>query len=356
MPTRSENIQGTLSAAVAVLPGDGIGPEVIEHTLETLREMELGLDFDVLDQVSAHRYLRTGEAITDAEIDRIRACSAVLLGAVGDPVVRNPDYARGVLLRLRAEFDLYVNYRPVRLLHDRLSPLRDPRHRSIDLAVVRENTEGLYAGVGGGLRARTSQEVAVDTEITTAYGVRRVLDFAFSSARRRVCLVDKANAVPFGGALWQRLWHEAQARYPHITVSHEYVDAAAMKLVADPTYFEVIVTNNSYGDILSDLTAQLAGGLGAAGSANLNPETGFSLYEPVHGSAPDIAGKGVANPIGALLSAGLMLERLHRGGAARALAQAVRSVVGDGICTPDLGGTCSTREVAEGVRARLLWG
>jgi 3-isopropylmalate dehydrogenase len=355
-PTRSGKATAPRRTTVAVLPGDGIGPEVIEHTLSTLQVMDLGLDFDVLDQVNARRFLRTGEAITAEEIDRVRASSALLMGAVGDPAVRTADYARGVLLRLRAELDLYINYRPARLLHDRLSPLRDPRRRAIDVIVVRENPEGLYSGVGGRLRPDTTHEVAMDADLTTAHGVRRVLDFAFATARRQVCLVDKSNAVPFGGALWQRLWREARARYPHISASHEYADAAAMKLVADPTSFEVIVTNNSYGDILSDLTAQLAGGLGATASANLSHETNLCLYEPVHGSAPDIAGKGIANPIGALLSAALMMDRLELADAARALRRAIDGTVEHGICTPDLGGSHRTREVAEDVRARLLWG
>ncbi|MFC0004507.1 isocitrate/isopropylmalate dehydrogenase family protein [Micromonospora siamensis] len=339
---------------IAVIPGDGVGPEVAREATETVTALGLDLTFDVLDHINADTYLETGVAMSEDDLQRVRRAGGVLFGAVGDPRVSSTGYARDILLRLRFEFDLYVNHRPAALLHDRVSPLRDPARRAIDLVVVRENTEGLYLGVGGVLRGGTKDEVAIDEEVNTYLGVSRILDYAFSVARRSVCMVDKSNAVRHGGQLWQRCWCEAVARRPDVETSHLYVDAAAMNLVADPTRFDVVVTNNSYGDILSDLTAQLAGGIGSAASVNLNPETGFALFEPVHGSAPDIAGKGIANPIGALESAALLLDRHGHSGEARALRDAVRRTVAAGRCTPDLGGTLTTAQAGAAIRAELL--
>ncbi|MFC9435212.1 isocitrate/isopropylmalate dehydrogenase family protein [Nocardia sp. NPDC057030] len=339
-------------STITVIPGDGIGPEVIEEAVRTLDELALGLEFDILGHVNADNYLRTGIALSDSDFDRISASDAVLLGAVGDARA-DMAYARGVLLRLRFDLDLYVNYRPAVLCHDRLSPLRDETRRSIDCRVVRENTEGLYAGIGGRLHRATSNEVGIDAEISTYHGVARILDFAFTSARRSVCLVDKSNAVRNGGALWQRCWAEACDKYPDVPARHLYVDAAVMHLVHDPTAFDVIVTNNSYGDILSDLTAELAGGLGAVGSANINGGNGFGLFEPVHGSAPDIAGRAIANPIGAILTAALLVDHLGHRDAARAVRTGVEKVISAGHVTPDLGGPLSTRDVGAAIRAQL---
>ncbi|MFD7658851.1 isocitrate/isopropylmalate dehydrogenase family protein [Actinosynnema sp. NPDC059797] len=336
---------------VAVVPGDGIGPEVVAEAVAAVDELGLGIDFDVLDAVNARTYLEHGTAMTDADFDRVRAADGVLVGAIGHPSVPDPAYGRGVLLRMRFELDLYANYRPVRLLHDRLSPLRDPARRGIDCAIVRENTEGLYAGIGGALRPGTGAEVAVDTEVSTHAGVTRVLKFALSAATRSVCMVDKANAVESGGGLWQRCWDRERRTRPDLETRHLYVDVAAMRLVRDPDSFDVIVTNNSYGDILSDLAAEVGGGLGCAASANLNPETGAGLYEPVHGSAPDIAGTGLANPVGAVLSAALLLDRLGHAEPARSLRAAVREAVEAARCTPDLGGDLDTREAGAAIRA-----
>ncbi|MEH1014480.1 isocitrate/isopropylmalate family dehydrogenase [Micromonospora sp. CPCC 206060] len=338
---------------ITVIPGDGIGPEVTREAVAILDTLGLGLTFDVLDHVNAGRFLATGTALTDDDVTRVRDSAATLLGAVGNPRVTSPEYARGVLLRLRAELDLYVNLRPVRLLHERLSPLRDGRRRDLDCVIVRENTEGLYTGIGGTLRAGTRDEVAVDADVSTWLGVSRVIDHAFGIARRGVCMVDKSNAVPAGGRLWQRCWRDALARHPQVPARHLYVDVAAMNLVAQPETFDVIVTNNSYGDILSDLAATLGGGLGAAASGNLNPATGFGLYEPVHGSAPDIAGQGTANPVGAVLSAALLVEHLGHPDAAEAVRVAVRTTIDDGRCTPDLGGTLTTTGAGAAIRAAL---
>ncbi|MEV8311850.1 isocitrate/isopropylmalate dehydrogenase family protein [Streptomyces flavidovirens] len=339
--------------SLAVIPGDGIGPEVIEQALKTLEALGAGLDIDLLDHVNAERYLADGVGLSDMDLDRIRSSDGVLLGAVGDARVAHTDYVRSVLLRLRFELDLYVNHRPAKLLDDRLSPLRDETKRAVDCVVVRENTEGLYAGVGGVLRPQTPFEVTMDAEINTHYGVSRIIDYAFSVARSSVCMIDKSNAVPFGGQLWQRYWREAAARHPDIETSHLYMDAAVMKLVEDPTRYDVIVANNSHGDILSDLTAQLAGGLGTAASANINPASNFGLYEPVHGTAPDIAGRGLANPIGAILSAALMLDRFGHVEWAQAVRRAVATVIERRRVTPDLGGTLCTEDAGAAIRGAL---
>ena len=339
---------------VTVIPGDGIGPEVIEPALTLLDALDLDLKLDVLDHVNAGTYRRDGQALTGADLERIRTGAAVLLGAVGDPRLDDTAYVRGVLMTLRTELDLYAGLRPARLWHDRLSPLRDPGRRAIDCVIVRENSEGLYSGLGGNLRAASPAEVAVDLDVNSYYGVSRVLDVAFAVARRSVCLVDKASAVRHGGHLWQRCWREAVERHPEVETFHLFVDAAAMRLTTDPTGFDVIVTSNSYGDILSDLTAALAGGLGMAPSANLNAATGLGLFEPVHGSAPDIAGRGVANPFGALLSTALLVEHLGHAGEADAVRRGVTAALEAGRVTPDLGGTLTTRQAAAAVLAEVV--
>lgn len=338
---------------IAVIPGDGIGPEVTAEALRTLHAVAPDLEFDVLDHVNADRYLATGTALSDDDFARVASCDGALLGAVGDPRVTSPDYARDVLLRLRFELDLYINHRPAQLLHDRLSPLRDRGRRPIDCTVVRENTEGPYVGVGGALRVGTPHETAIDTEVSTYRGVRRAMEFAFARATRSVCLVDKANAVPHNGTLWQRCFREAAALRPDLPTRHLYVDAAVMLLVQDPTAFDVIVANNAHGDVLSDLTAQLAGGPGTAASANLNPQTGYALCEPVHGSAPDLAGTGRANPLAAVLSAALLLDCAGRAEQAERIRTAVRTVVRDLRCTADIGGSLTTPGAGTAVRDAL---
>lgn len=338
---------------ITVIPGDGIGPEVIEPALDILEHLGLGIKPDVLDHVNADTYLRTGHALSESDLERIRTSDATLLGAVGDPRVSETAYVRSVLTTLRVELDLYANCRPARLWHDKLSPLRDETRRAIDCVIVRENTEGLYSGAGGSMRSASPQEVAFDLDVSTYFGVSRILDFAFSVATRSVCLVDKANAVRHGGQLWQRCWQEAMLRHPYVETSHLYVDAAAMKLATDPTAFDVIVTNNSYGDILSDLTAALAGGLGMAPSANLNSTSRQGLFEPVHGSAPDIAGTGVANPFAAILSVALLVEYMGHAAEAEAVRRAVAAAIESDRVTPDLGGSLSTREAGAVVLAEL---
>jgi 3-isopropylmalate dehydrogenase len=341
-----------VTGSITVIPGDGVGPEVIEQALLVIEATGIGLAATVFEDINATSYLTTGVAMSQEQFERVRASDSVLFGAIGDPRIRSTDYARSVLLRLRNELGLYVNLRPARLTDDRINPLRDPQRR-IDCAIVRENSEGLYGGIGGLLRSGTEHELALDADFSTFLGVSRILDYAFSIAQEHVCMVDKSNAVPFGGSLWQRCWEQARAKHPDVRTTHLYVDAAAMRLVSDPQSFEVIVTNNSYGDILSDLAAVLAGGIGLCGSANLNPLTGFGLFEPVHGSAPDIAGQGIANPIGAIVSAAMMLRTLGWSEQAGAINAAVERCIARELVTPDLGGSLSTREVGAAVRAEL---
>lgn len=340
-------------ASISVIPGDGIGPEVIECALQVLDALGTGLSIDVLEHVGGDRYRREGMALTDEDLASVSAGSAVLLGAVGQPDLEGTDYVRSVLLPLRQKFDLYAGCRPVRLWHDRLSPLRDPAKRMLDCVIVRETTEGLYSGIGGNLRTSSPQEVAIDADVNTWHGVSRILEFAFATARREVCLVDKANAVRAGGRLWQECWRRTAERYPTTVTRHVYIDAAAMQLVNEPGNFDVIVASNSHGDILSDLAAVLGGGLGLAPSASLNPETGFGLFEPVHGSAPDIAGKGVANPFACLLTTALLLDHLGHAAEATAIESAVASAIAAGQVTQDLGGSLSTREVTRAVLATM---
>jgi 3-isopropylmalate dehydrogenase len=283
----------------------------------------------------------------------LQKADAILFGAVGDPRVNETAYLAGVLLRLRFELDLYVNLRPARLYDDRLSPLRREDRRDINLLIVRENTEGLYAGLGGRFKKGTDQEVAIQEDLNTALGVTRIIDYAFGVAKREVVMIDKSNAMTFAGGLWQERWKAVAAKHANVKTRHLYVDAAAMQLVRDPTQFEVIVTGNLFGDILSDLTAELIGGMGIAPSANINPETKRGLFEPVHGTAPDIAGRGLVNPMGAILSASMMVRHLGHTDMAEAIEGAVKSAIRAGECTRDLGGSLSTGECGDAVTKRL---
>src|SRR2546430_1654455 len=337
---------------IAVLPCDGAGQEVVPEAIKVLRIA--GADFDFQEyEVNADQYLRTGEPIPAATWADLQKADSILFGAVGDPRVNDAAYLAGVLLRLRFELDLYVNLRPAKLYDDRLSPLRREERRGIDLLIVRENTEGLYVGMGGRFKKGTDQEVAVQEDLNTYLGVTRIIEYAFGIAQREVVMVDKSNAMTHAGALWQQQWKAVAARHPKIKTRHLYVDAAAMQLVRDPTQFDVIVTGNLFGDILSDLTAELIGGMGIAPSGNVNPETRRGLLEPVHGTAPDIAGRGVVNPIGAILSASMMVKHLGHTDMANAIEGAVESAIRAGECTRDLGGSLSTSECGDAVAKRL---
>src|SRR5215475_5002292 len=275
---------------------------------------------------------------------------AILFGALGDPRVPSNQHAADILLGLRFKLDLYVNARPVELLHDRLTPLRDRTERDIRLIVFRENTEGLYVGVGGFFKKGMPEEIAVQEDVNSRKGVERIVRHAFDYARqhglKRVCMSDKSNAMTFAHDLWQRVFKEVRQEYPDIESRHLYIDTLAMEVVRDPRQFDVIVTCNLFGDIISDLGAQLAGGLGLAPSGNIHPGK-TSLFEPVHGSAPNIAGKGIANPFGSVLASAMMLEFLGWQAEAEKLRSTVRSAVREGVLTPDLGGTKKTLEVGD---------
>jgi 3-isopropylmalate dehydrogenase len=336
-----------------VIPGDGIGGEVTSQAVKVLRRLDqrvaLGLELVPWD-LGAERYLRTGVTITPEEMTALGAeHDAILLGALGDPRVPGNEHARDILLGLRFHLDLYVNLRPVRILDPARSPLRGVAAEDVDLVIFRENTEGSYAGMGGVLRRGTPDEVAIEEDINTARGVERILRAAFAHGQRTgrgVTLADKSNAMRHAGQLWRRLFVEVGADYPDVPRRAMYIDALAMDLVLHPARYQVIVTSNLFGDILSDLAAGLVGGLGLAPSANLHPGR-FGLFEPVHGSAPDIAGTGRANPLAAILTAALMLDHLGRPDAARQLEHTVARSVRAGATTPDLGGSLTTREVGD---------
>lgn len=338
---------------IALIPGDGIGPDVAREAHRVLDAVAgMGLADVSLEQFphGADHYLATGETLGEVTYSRLRdEFDAILLGAVGDPRVPDNRHARDILLGLRFRLDLFINFRPARLRSARLTPLRDDS-RPIDFVIFRENTEGMYSGAGGSIRAGSPHEVAVSECFATAFGVTRIVRAAFEYARhtgrRRVTLGDKANAVPHVYGLWRRVFDEVAGEFPEIESEKVYVDALAMDLVRNPDRYSVIVTDNLLGDILSDLSAELVGGMGLAPSANYHPG-GRALYEPVHGSAPDLVGTGTANPMGAILSAGLLLERAGAAEAAERVEAGVDAAIEEGVTTPDLGGTGTTTEVGQ---------
>ena len=345
---------------IAIIPGDGIGKEVTAEAIKVLRVVADGggrrLELIELPW-SADHFLATGETIPADGYRRLRDdFEAIFVGALGDPRVPDNRHARDILLGTRFELDLYVNYRPVRLLDDRLSPLKDRTAKDINFVVFRENTEGMYVGVGGRFKAGTDDEIAIQEEVNTFKGVNRIIRHAFEHARRhgltKVCMADKSNAMQQGHALWQRVFKQVAAEYPAIQATHMYIDALAMFLVKDPGQFQVIVTNNLFGDIITDIGGALQGGLGMAASANIHPGR-TSLFEPVHGSAPPLAGKNVANPIGAILSAALMLETLGWREESAAIERAVEAAVRAGQTTSDIGGKLGTREVGEWIGSHI---
>jgi 3-isopropylmalate dehydrogenase len=342
---------------IAVVPGDGAGQEVVPEAVKVLRAAGLGDQLEFEDfEVGAEPVLRGGPAMSEDTFQALSQSDAILFGAIGDPRVPDVGYAATVLLRLRFELDLYVNLRPARLFDDRLSPIRQPERRGADLVVVRENTEGLYVGIGGRFKRGTPDEIAIQEDVNTATGVTRILGYGFELARKRrgqLTMVDKSNAIPQAGGLWQDVYKRLKGDYGDVQARHLYVDAAAMELVRDPTQFDVVVTGNLFGDILSDLTAQLVGGMGIAPSGNLNPDSGRGLFEPVHGSAPNLAGQGVVNPLGAILSAAMMVQHLGFEEPAKRIEQAVEEAVKAGECTRDLGGSLSTAEAGDAVVRRL---
>ena len=345
---------------IAVIPGDGIGKDVTAEAIKVLEAVQRrsGLRLDLVHLPwSADHYLATGETLPAGGYRMLRdEFDAIFVGALGDPRVADNRHARDILLGMRFELDLYVNYRPVRLIDDRLSPLKDRSRKDINFVVFRENTEGVYVSIGGRFKPGTDDEVAIQEEINTYKGVHRIIRHAFEYAKAngltKVCMADKSNAMQQGHALWQRVFKQVAADYPGVAASHMYIDALAMFLVKDPGQFQVIVTNNLFGDIVTDIGGALQGGLGMAASGNIHPGR-TSLFEPVHGSAPPLAGKNVANPIGAILSAALMLETLGHVDDARAIEGAVEAAVQAGQTTADIGGPLGTREVGSWIAQRI---
>ena len=354
---------------IAVIGGDGIGPEVVDAALGPIEACAAKHRFSLaLERLpyGADHYLKTGETLPDDAFRRLRDdVDAIFLGALGDPRIPGNEHARDILLGLRFRLDLYINFRPVVLLHPDLTPLRavaDGRGRTgaggerlIDFVIFRENTEGLYLAQGRSKGVGTPDEEQIAEDVNTAPKVGRIIRAAFEWAqahgKARVTMADKSNAIP-AHRLWQRLFAEVGVGYEGITGEHYYIDALAMQLIKRPAQFQVIVTNNMFGDILSDLGAALVGGLGIAASANLHPGRP-GLFEPVHGSAPRHAGKGDANPVAAILTGALMLEQLGHADAARDLERAVREAIAAGVRTPDIGGNATTTEVARAIAQAL---
>jgi 3-isopropylmalate dehydrogenase len=342
------------AARIAVIPGDGIGKEVTPEAVKVLRAVtapaKRPLEFVELDW-GADRYLKDGVTLPAGAVEMLRdEFDAILFGALGDPRVSSNQHAADILLGLRSKLDLYVNARPVELLHDRLTPLRDRTEKDIRLMVFRENTEGLYVGVGGFFKKGTADEIAVQEDVNSRKGVERIIRYAYDYARQnglgRVCMSDKSNAMTFAHDLWQRVFKEVRQEYPKIESRHLYIDTLAMEMVRDPSQFDVIVTCNLFGDIVSDLGAQLAGGLGLAPSGNIHPGR-TSLFEPVHGSAPNIAGKGIANPFGSVLASAMMLDFLGWKQEAQIVREAVKAALRENLVTADLGGVKQTVEIGD---------
>jgi len=345
---------------IAILPGDGIGKDVTAEAVKVLEaaaeNWSLPLELVQLNW-DADRYLQTGETLPEGALDDFRDnYSAIYIGAYGDPRVQDMKHAADILLGIRFGLDLYINFRPIKLYDERLCPLKGKRRSDIDMVIFRENTEGAYVGVGGNLKKGTEDEVAVQEEIHTYKGVERIIRAAFEYARTHgrhsVCMSDKSNVMRYAHDLWQRVFAEIAADYPEIESRHLFVDALTMQMIRKPETFDVIVTNNMFGDIVTDLGAALQGGLGVAASANVHPGR-TSMFEPVHGSAPKYAGTGRANPVAAILTAGLMLDELGHAEAAERIEDVVVDALREGKTTVDLGGSLTTSEVGDYV-ARML--
>ena len=357
MPTEPQSLK------LAVIPGDGIGPEVtaeglkvLEHAVDSA-DTPAGVKFEPTRyDLGAERYLATGEVLPDSVLEEIRQHDAILLGAVGgkpnDPNLPPGILERGLLLRLRFELDHYVNLRPSRIFPGSVSPLADPGE--VDFVVVREGTEGPYTGNGGALRVGTPHEVATEVSVNTAFGVERVVRDAFARAqkrpRKKLTLVHKTNVLVHAGSVWWRIFEEVAREFPDVTTDYMHVDATMIHLTTNPSRFDVIVTDNLFGDIVTDLAAAVTGGIGLAASGNVNPDrTAPSMFEPVHGSAPDIAGQQVADPTAAILSVALMLDHLGLDDAARA----VEAAVIDDLASRDPRAKRSTAEIGDAIAARV---
>jgi 3-isopropylmalate dehydrogenase len=343
---------------IAVIPGDGIGQEVIPQALKVIRASGADVETSEFDW-SADRYLRDGTTVPpDGFAMLARDYDAIFAGAFGDPRVKSNIHAKEILLGMRFKMDLYANVRPVRLLDAALCPLKGVEPDDVDFVVIRENTEGVYTDAGGVFKQDTPDEIAIQEDINTRKGVERIIRYAFEyceqhpkfdgSPRGRVLMVDKSNAMTHAGGLWQRVFKEVSGEHPQITSQHVYVDALCMQMVRDPRPFDVVVTNNMFGDIITDLAAGLQGGLGMAASGNIHPGK-TSMFEPVHGSAPPIAGKNQANPFGAILTSAMMLAHLGFKQEAAKIEAAVLEAVRQKKTTQDIGGALGTREAGDWV-------
>jgi 3-isopropylmalate dehydrogenase len=338
---------------IAVVAGDGIGPEVVAQARKVLDAVLPGVEATEYD-LGAQRYHRTGEVLPDSVLAELAGHDAILLGAVGDPSVPPGVLERGLLLKLRFEFDQYVNLRPSRLWPGTASPLAGPKPGEIDLVVVREGTEGLYVGAGGTLHPGTAAEIATEESLNTRHGVERVIRDAFARAARRerhkVTLVHKTNVLTHAGGLWARTFAAVAGEHPDITTEYQHIDAAAMFMVTQPQRYDVVVTDNLFGDILTDVAAAVTGGIGLAASGSINPDRVHpSMFEPVHGSAPDIAGRGVADPVAAVLSVSLLLDHLGHPEAA----QRVSDAVGAELAGRTPGAALRTAEIGDRLAAAV---
>ncbi len=334
---------------IAVVPGDGVGKEVIPSALDVLRASRAPLQFTNFDW-GADRYLIDGTTIPSDGFAMLAAdFDAIFVGALGDPRVPTNIHAKEILLGMRFQMDLYANVRPVKLLDASLCPLKNATPTDIDFTVIRENTEGVYAGMGGNFKFGTPDEIATQEDINTRKGVERIIRYAFKYARdndrKRVMMSDKSNVMTYAGGLWQRVFKEVAAEFPDVATQHMYIDALCLQMVREPQSLDVIVTNNMFGDIITDLAAALQGGLGMAASGNIHPGR-TSMFEPVHGSAPPIAGKNQANPIGAILTGAMMLAHLGLNAEATKIEAAVLDAVRQKKTTQDVGGSLGTRECA----------
>lgn len=329
---------------IAVIPGDGTGPEVIREGVKVLNAASLRCGFKLnynFYDIGGERYLRTGETLPDSVLDELKKHDSIYLGAVGHPDVRPGILEKGILLRIRFELDQYINLRPVKLYEGVYTPLKDKGPEDINFTVIRENTEGLYAGSGGFLRKGTKDEIAIQESINTRKGVERCIRFAFEYTKKKgrqkkLTLCGKTNVLTYAFDLWERVFYEVAKEYPEVKTDYGHVDAICMWMVKNPEWFDVIVTDNMFGDIITDLGAIIQGGLGIAAGANINPE-GVSMFEPMGGSAPKYAGKNVINPLAAILAGAMMLEQIGEEKAANLIEEAVKKAVRENIKSMEAG-------------------
>ena len=338
---------------IAIVPGDGIGVDVTAEAVKVIQACSdaTGRTLELVQyDYGAEKYLATGISMPPGGYDDLRSYDAIFMGAFGDPRIPDMRHAKDILLGTRFVLDLYVNYRPVRLYDEKLCPLKGIKAGDIDVAIFRENTEGLYVGMGGIFKKDTPDEIAIQEDVNTRKGVQRIIEYAYEFAvktgRKKVCMSDKSNVLTYGHDLWQRVFKEVGSRHPQIESSHMFVDALSMQLVKDPRAFDVIVTCNMFGDIITDIGAQIQGGLGMAASANIHPG-GAAMFEPVHGSAPKYAGKDLANPFGAVLTSQLMFEHLQMQDEVQLIERAVQAAIATNQTTKDLGGNLGTRAVGD---------